>query len=113
MLSINTFLFMLFFKFRHLGVTFVHRLRSREEHCITETEKSVLHLHSRLIRAQNESTAGEGADQHDKRRLRQVEVRDNRVDDLKIVARVDEDPGPAAFTVDDIFRLGGGFERAD
>ena len=84
--------FELFELFRALG----EGLGALDEHGVAEGEEAVLLFDGCLVGAEDEVAAGEGADEHDQGGFWQVEVGDDGVDDLEVVAGVDEDTGPAA-----------------
>ena len=84
-----------------------------EEHGVAEGEEAVLLFDGGLVGAEDEVAAGEGADEHDEGGFWQVEVGDDGVDDLEVVAGVDEDASPAALAGDLVFGGGGGLEGAD
>src|SRR5205823_5727218 len=71
-------------------------------------EEPVAFLDGVAVRAENAVLAGEGADQHQQRGARQVEVGEQPVDDPEAESRIDEQPGLAA----QFAGLRGGFERA-
>ena len=101
--------FELFELFRALG----EGLGALDEHGVAEGEEAVLLFDGGLVGAEDEVSAGEGADEHDEGGLGQVEVRDDGIDDLEVIAGVDEDAGPAALAGDLVLGGGGGLEGAD
>ena len=70
-------------------------LQIREKAGIPEAEETVLLAHRHLIRAKHVLTLRKGRNQHDEGRFRQMEVGDQRIHALKLIARIDEDIGPA------------------
>ena len=72
-----------------------------EIHGVAEAEEAVALPHGFFVSRQGLLPARQGAYQHDERRLRQVEIRDQAVQDLEPVPRIDKDTGPVALRVDD------------
>ena len=56
--------------------------------------------------------AGKGADQHQQRRFREVEIGQQSVDRFELIAGIDEKPCSAAFGADGAIGVGGAFECA-
>ena len=63
---------------------------------ITKGEKSVSFLDCLLISVQHMIPSRQGRYQHHQRRLRQMEVGDQSVQDLKTVTRINENVSPTA-----------------
>ena len=72
------------------------RLRSQNEHRITETEEAVFLFHSHLVGMHGLVVAIQCGNEHDQGALRQVEVGDQAVDAVELDARVQENGGIAA-----------------
>src|SRR5690554_3376757 len=68
-------------------------LLAGQEHGVTVTEKPVTLLYRLAISRHNVFIAGESTDQHDQRRLGQMEIGHHRVHCLEAVAGIDEDIG--------------------
>src|SRR5436190_16952525 len=64
------------------------------------------------VRAHREIVSGDGRDEHDQRRARKMEVRDDRVDGAQLRGRTNEDARLAAAGVDVSGVVGGALERA-
>ena len=62
-----------------------------DEACVAVAEEAVLLLNGMAVGLQNALAARKGGDQHDERRLRKMEVRDERVDDAEAIAGHDEE----------------------
>ena len=84
-----------------------------KEHCITKRKKPVLGFNCSLISIQNEIAPCKSADQHDKGRLGQMEISNDGINNLEIIARINENLRPATFALDFVFSCGGLFQRAD
>lgn len=67
-----------------------------DEHGIAKTKEAISFLYCLLIGCHDMFPAGKGRNQHDKRGFRQMEIRDQSIDDLELISRIDEDIRPAA-----------------
>src|SRR5688572_32622955 len=67
-------------------------LASADRHRVPIREEAILPLDGFAVRAHDEIVSGERGDQHDQRRTREMEIRDQVVDDPKAVAWPDEEP---------------------
>ncbi len=64
---------------------------SLHEHAIAVGIKSIARRHRVLVSLQNELLPSQGAHQHEQSGLRQMEVRQKRIDDAKAVSGIDKD----------------------
>ncbi len=83
-----------------------------QKHSITEGEKSVFLLHGFFIRGKDVLTAGEGGHHHDEGGFWKVEIRDDGIDHVPLIARIDIELRPAAAALKDT-ALTSGLQCAD
>ena len=74
-----------------------------DEHGVAVAEEAVAFLDGDFVDAEDVFAVVERGDQHQERRFRQVEVRDERFDDLELVAWVDEDACGAVACLHEVF----------
>ena len=82
------------------------------QHRISKAEETVFCFDRLFVGRQHMLPSCQGADQHDKRRFRQVEVGDEAVQHFEPISRIDEDLGPAACLPEAALRVRGGFDGA-
>jgi len=70
--------------------------RLLDEHAIAVGIKTVAARHRVLVSSEHFLRSSEGAHQHQQRRLRQMKIRKQSLDDLKFESRVDEEIGFSA-----------------
>src|SRR4051812_41315387 len=64
-----------------------------DEHAIAVREEAVALADGVLVGGEDAVASGEGGDEHEERRLRQVEVGEQRAHDAEVEARVNKDVG--------------------
>ena len=96
------------------------KTRLDNQHGIAKTEESVPFPYCLLIGMQDIFPIGKGGNQHDKGRLRKMEVRNEPVHYLKAVARIDENIRPCTSGMENAILIGirfncpaGGCSRAN
>ena len=82
------------------------------EHRVAVAVKTVLVLHRRPICRQDPFPSGKGGNEHQQRRLRQMKVRDNAVDDPENETGINEQPGTSLPGSDRSVFLCGGLKGA-
>src|SRR5207248_6373384 len=71
------------------------RVGARDEHAVAEAIEAVVLSDRLAIGGEDPVPSGEGAHQHQQRALRQMKVGEHGVDNPELIARRDEEPGPA------------------
>src|SRR5699024_6682910 len=69
-----------------------------DKHGVSKRKEAITLFHRLLISRQHMLSASQGRHQHNQRRLRQMEVGNQTVQDLKAISRIDEDIRPSALS---------------
>ena len=69
---------------------------SADKHRIPKTKEPIFFLHCHFICMHDFFFSGQCGHQHQQCRLRQMEICDQGIDTLELIARIDKDLGPAA-----------------
>ena len=84
-----------------------------DEHGIAEGEETIAPFHRLAVRPKSKRTSRESADEHDERRFRKMKICHHGIDNLEMIARIDEDARLSRRAVDFAVRHRRRFQRAD
>jgi len=76
------------------------------KHGIAEAKETIFFLHRNFVSMKDLFPRRHGADQHEQRRFRQMEICNQSVDDVERKARINEDICPAGAALEDACRAG-------